>query len=45
MGKKKDKKPKEEKKKLWIRNVTFKDEFTLDEFLRKEVNLIVNKYK
>lgn len=39
-----NKKSKEEKE-FRIRNVTYQNEFTLDDFLRKKVNIIVNKYK
>ncbi|MFK9119166.1 hypothetical protein ACJEBK_20100 [Peribacillus frigoritolerans] len=32
------------KRKLWIKSRTFLNEFTVDDYLRKEVNLIVAKY-
>ncbi|MFP3509419.1 hypothetical protein SB775_07075 [Peribacillus sp. SIMBA_075] len=35
---------KKSKTKLWIKNRTFLNEFTVDEYLRKEVKLIVAKY-
>lgn len=36
---------KKSKNKLWIKSRTFLNEFTVDEYLKKEVNLIVAKYK
>lgn len=35
---------KKSKTKLWIKNRTFLNEFTVDEYLRKEVKVIVAKY-
>ncbi|MGE6612535.1 hypothetical protein ACQKFG_18640 [Peribacillus sp. NPDC076916] len=32
------------KRKLWIKSRTFLNEFTIDDYLRKEVKLIVAKY-
>lgn len=32
------------KRKLWIKSRTFLNEFTVEEYLRKEVKLIVAKY-
>lgn len=32
------------KKKLWIKSRKFLNEFTVDDYLRKEVKLIVAKY-
>ncbi|WP_157830980.1 hypothetical protein [Bacillus sp. BA3] len=32
------------KRKLWIKSRTFLNEFTVDDYLRKEVKLIVAKY-
>ncbi|CAH0261261.1 hypothetical protein ACPOM7_19290 [Peribacillus castrilensis] len=32
------------KRKLWIKSRTFLNEFTVDEYLKKEVKLILAKY-